>query len=347
MYILVVAKSKLLGVQNQSVGIARVIGHQFSKADIELIYIEARWWARGLVVFLNSLNVFRVVGPAGKYKWLWKCLFKASKEIEDQPSYIVSKFKKTEYASVALSNFFNVPNIHCGSPKYFDSTRFSMLVNGNDKYANNIKTDIIPSKYNRFDLSQFDKTEQTEQPGKTKWFMVVGGDCDACTFQNREWHKLVEFMKRAAEEHDILWSLSTSPRTGKRVEEILHKNLQEFSWIEKTVFWSNDKSSLLEMIAQSELCFVTDESMSMISDCLALGKKTISIIPEDRNNKYSRIEVFTERLSEERKIMRLGFNDLETTEVIESIDEFSSNSANVAHWDKEIVQKMNELGILS
>ena len=84
-------------------------------------------------------------------------------------------------------------------------------------------------------------------------------------------------MNELAARHGVRWLISTSRRTGRAAEDALFAALAPHN-VAYAVWWSRREERILgDLMGAAERLFVTVDSMSMISECIAAAKPLILV----------------------------------------------------------------------
>ena len=255
----------LPGHVNQSRGLTRWLSTRIGVDVSEyIVKLKARATARVLVRFqLNSKAPRRVFERYHSADPL--------DELE-RPDVIVSAGGNTSFANVLLSRYFDVPNVFIGSRRHIPPEAFSAHITLEPTGAqSNIVVHVAPSVVDPAELpakAEAFRATHPIQPGD-HWVLAAGGDGAGIAYQDADWRRLGEWINRTAREHGIRWLLSTSRRTGTSAEAALRETIDQ-EVIGYAVWWSdNPERVLLGMFGCATRLFVTTDSMSMISECIA------------------------------------------------------------------------------
>jgi len=354
--ILVIHNSNLIGARNQALGVARVLAQQFDpNEDIVIARIVTRKGLRGIVHVLHKLGLLnKAFKSNSSNSLLWKLLFYGSSKIE-RPFLIVSTLGKTEHTSVALANLYGVPNIYVGEPKYFDPSSFNLIVTAYSSLTaeNRLSLETVPTHLLVNDVNKAAQNFRAHNNLKNTdhiWSFLIGGDCDGYNYDEIDWQNICKIMQRNAEKHKIRWVLSTSRRTGAHAENILKRCLSGADWLIDATWWNDaPKPILAAYIGVSDICFVTEESLSMLSDCVSLGKPVYACSPERHTAQSGinarRIGELLEKLVSNKRVVRLSLASSNETVSVETRNVFHL-SGEEERWDIQLINKAKKRGIL-
>lgn len=118
--------------------------------------------------------------------------------------------------------------------------------------------------------------EQAERP---LWAMLVGGDGSGLRYQESDWHQLGQAMAAVATRHRIQWLLTTSRRSGQQAGEILGSYLDEQNCLSSIVYQGASSPNADAYLGAAERVFCTEDSLSMVSEAVAMHKPVIGLRP--------------------------------------------------------------------
>jgi hypothetical protein len=192
------------------------------------------------------------------------------------PDLIVSSGGKSIFAARTLAGRYHVPYIFIGERKPYPATWFHTIISPvpGESCANSIDVELIPTPV----TPEFIAQKGTVQKGL--WCMIAGGASRSHRFKEKDWVNLAEGMNALAEREKIRWLLTTSRRTGAAAEAVLKKHLDP-DVLEDAIWWAeNPRKELYSFMARSEVLFVTQDSVTMVTEAVSSGKPTITVFPE-------------------------------------------------------------------
>lgn len=355
MHILVIHNNELKGALNQSLGVVRSIG---SYAEITVVSIRLRRrHLKRIAKLMCDWHAFRFIGPSSWLAPLWGLFYTASEQINGKPDLIVSHLGSTEHSSVSLSQYWDIPNIYIGTPRHYAASVFSMIVSGYEtdkKNAPNVLSlETVPSHILPEDAENYGvglRHELGMGYDRPIWCFLVGGDCAGYRYSTRDWDAVGDFMAACAEELGVSWLITTSRRTGFAAEIQMRSCLENAPWLLRASWHhTGEQRSLAELVGASSHCVVTEESLSMISDCVSLGRQVYTWggacrhVSSLKCSNVIRIRKFLDKLEARKRIIRLP--DLS----ISSINQFDVSCETVPvnqRWDSMVKKKARELEII-
>lgn len=193
---------------------------------------------------------------------------------------VVSAGGNTAFANVLLARHLRRPNVFLGSRRRLPGRCFTAhLTLEPTGDASNIVMTVAPSPSTDAEMAARGRTfaERHAMEGERLWLMACGGDGAGKTYHATHWRKLGCWMNELAARHGVRWLISTSRRTGRAGEEALRASLAPDS-VAYAVWWSRREERILgDLMGAAERLFVTVDSMSMISECIAAAKPLILV----------------------------------------------------------------------
>lgn len=196
---------------------------------------------------------------------------------------IVSAGGATEWPNARLSKLCRAKNIYLGSLRLCDTREFSLLPRiDEDDGMSVMQMSIVPSELNRSKAAVEASRAFPEDMGKT-WTVLIGGNGSGVSWTENDWFQLANGVIQAARQSDVQLIVTTSRRTGRRGEEILKSAFQASGILARAAWFSegglSNAPSLVAMIGQSELVWVTEDSASMVNEAVASGRPVITLRP--------------------------------------------------------------------
>ena len=263
----------LPGHVNQARGLVGWLGNRFRvrTEELEIALRGKAFSRRALPLLLN-----RQVGTTAAAS-----IFRLSHRGEPpgfRPDVVISAGGNTACANVLLARHWHCPNIFLGSKRHIDARCFTAhLTLEPTGEASNIVMNVAPSPLSEAEMDAKGRRFRAQHnlAGEALWLMACGGDGAGKTYRPRHWQAMGEWMNDAAERFSIRWLVSTSRRTGAGAEAALRRSLAP-RHIAYGVWWSERPQRILgELMGAAERLFVTVDSMSMISECIASGKNLV------------------------------------------------------------------------
>ena len=217
------------------------------------------------------------------------------------PDLIISSGGKSVFAGRTLALKYKVPYIFIGERKPYPAQWFSLIISPvpNENTPNSLPIERIPVPVTP------EKIDALGTADPALWCMIVGGASRSHPFSEADWKALALGMNQLAEKHQIRWLLTTSRRTGLDAENTLQKHINS-EHIEDAIWWSqNPRKELQQFMARSTHLFVTQDSVTMVSEAVASGRPTLVIAPQRTTfPEDSFLPLYYQRLEEKNRILR-------------------------------------------
>ena len=261
------------GHVSQARGLVRWLATRFStRTDEHRIALRARPVAR---LVLPPLLRRGTHGLAA-YR-----LFHGQPPRPDAPvDVVVSAGGNTACANVMLARHLRRPNVFLGSRRRLPGRCFTAhLTLEPTGDASNIVMTVAPSPATGAEMAARGRTfiERHGMESERLWLMACGGDGAGKRYRPAHWRMLGGWMNDLAARHGVRWLVSTSRRTGPEAEDALRAVLAPDN-VAYAVWWSRREERILgDLMGAAERLFVTVDSMSMISECIAAARPLILV----------------------------------------------------------------------
>jgi mitochondrial fission protein ELM1 len=230
-----------------------------------------------LRAYLNNVD-----RPASS-SWL-RLFYRMNHLPADACDLIVSAGGKTSFANAWLAKCKGLPNVYAGSLRRLSSQLFTVVltlepVSG---AAGNLVLDLPPSAI-EFDGLQSQGERFLQQLGLAEqrcWTVMIGGDGAGYRYRRQDWQTLVRMMNTLAQCHGIRWLLLSSRRTGKRAEELLRHGLDKRLVAAQRWYDEGDAFAVEAYLGAAERVFVTEDSMTMLTEAIYSRRPVVSLSPE-------------------------------------------------------------------
>ncbi len=282
------------GHRSQSEGMARLIAAEEQRpCHIEFLRAKPR---------LKLLNrPLRRLASSG-FTTAQKAVI-AGHNLETLPQYtpdlIISFGGNTVALNIALSQYWQIPNILIGNHYGLrtDLVTAHATAFGNPRQANAIATRIALCKTNREACQQAGAEIQHTAGNTPLWTMLIGGDGSGYEYHTADWFALVEAMKALSASHGVRWLISTSRRTNSDGLAIVRKTCGPE--ICESAIWYGEEAnqkSLDAYLGAAERIFCTEDSLSMLSESVAMDKAVISLRPASAQPKATHAKIIQHML---------------------------------------------------
>ena len=250
------------GHVSQSRGLVRWLDTRFeTRVEERVVSLRARALAR--LALPTALRV------GGRGLGVYRLFHGSPPELGGGVDVVVSAGGNTSFANVLLARHMCVPNVFLGSKRRLPGRCFTAHLTleptGDDS---NVVLTVAPSPLNAAEMR---RRGRRFARGRL-WLMACGGDGAGKRYAAAHWRALGAWMNDLAARHGVQWLVSTSRRTGAAGEDALRSVLAP-DHIAYAVWWSRREERILgDLMGAAERLFVTVDSMSMISECIAAEK---------------------------------------------------------------------------
>jgi mitochondrial fission protein ELM1 len=196
------------------------------------------------------------------------------------PDLIVASGGKSVYAARSLALKFRVPLVFLGERKPFPSAWFHTVFTPSplESAANDVQIEMIPTGITPEVADAAARAWQDRPAGKL-WAMIIGGASASHRYTVEDWQALGKGMNQLALTHGIRWLVTTSRRTGAPAEAILRQHLDPRA-IARAVWWAETPEKMVAaFLGSAEWVFVTQDSVTMVTEAVASGRPTVVTWP--------------------------------------------------------------------
>lgn len=267
------------GHVSQSVGLATALAE---KMPLEIRQFECRPKING---FVRQLIRLFWMGKNGRPLPAWMLYGPLGLERagagEPAPDLIISSGGRSVFAARTLAVKYAVPFVFLGERRPYPPDWFHTVFtpSSHETEANDLRMDVIPTKITPEIVNQA-AADWKNRPIGLLWTMLIGGTSRSHDFQAPDWEKLAESMTALARREGIRWLVTTSRRTGKEVETKL-RGLLPAEVVADAVWWCHQpEKKFSAYLGAAQLIWVTEDSVSMVTEAVAAGKPVVVIRPE-------------------------------------------------------------------
>ncbi len=293
---------------SQSEGLVAALARRI---DLESTIIETRPKLNGFARRIVRLSMGNRGLPDPLIKRWLRCDPPTSK-----PDLMVTSGGKAVFAARSIAVRTGAPLVFIGERKPYPSEWFHTVFTPSpfETGRNDVPLELIPTRISYEEVMQAATAWHGKQAGPL-WTMIVGGVSASHRFTAADWSSLASAMNELASKHGIRWLITTSRRTGAQVEGILRGTLDPAA-VADAVWWSvKPEKRLLELLGSAERVFVTQDSITMITEAIASGLPTEVVRPSDvAFTSTSFLPSYLGRLEASGWIRRLTISSLATAD---------------------------------
>lgn len=266
------------GHVSQSTGLATALA---DRVPVEILQFECRPKINGLVRHLIRLFWMGRNGRSLPESWLYGRIgLEFSAASASPPDLIISSGGRSVFAGRSLAVRHGVPLVFLGERKPYPASWFhtAFTPSSLETEANDVRMDVIPTKVTAGIVRKAADDWVTKPSGRL-WTLLIGGSSRSHDYQDADWDRLVAGMVNLAQRESIRWLVTTSRRTGKEVEARLQRLIPE-EILADAVWWCHQPEKKFNAyLGAAEVLWVTQDSVSMVTESVATGKPVVVIQP--------------------------------------------------------------------
>jgi hypothetical protein len=204
--------------------------------------------------------------------------------LNNPASWLVSTGGDTSFLNAWLAKLYDIQNVYCSSLRGLDPSLFKLLISTSNapQLDHHIRVKIAPTPIDRDEITLAGRhfREKNQLGDAPVWALLIGGTGSGFTFTKKDLTIIADNLLRIAEIHGAQILLTTSRRTGIKLENALRKTIgQHPAIIAATYFNHHPERVMAKYLGAADLVFCTAESGSMLSESIASGKATYALFP--------------------------------------------------------------------
>ncbi|MDP3730123.1 MAG: ELM1/GtrOC1 family putative glycosyltransferase [Candidatus Omnitrophota bacterium] len=314
------------GHLNQSLAVARQIQRaratqNYGPFDTDIVVVDVKYRSKFFRALLTFASIFASWRCHGRMGFMKICLEKDSYEklMKTYAEFIVSCGSSSAPVNIFMSKENNAKNVVVMDPAIpLGLKKFSFVIapkHDRIKSGKNIiTTTLAPNLVNIKTMEEAAKRLR-KSANITKNNVVgllIGGDNPEFTLSDNLLKKILDDALKVCELNDTDLIVTTSRRTNKTQESIIRVALQKNSRCRLLVIANenNPEGTLVGILALSNVVIVSGESISMVSEAVSSGKKTIVFMLDKKKNGMTKHERALKNLAEEGYISIAGSGEL-------------------------------------
>jgi mitochondrial fission protein ELM1 len=234
---------------------------------------------------------------------------------------IVSTGGKTSFVNAWLAAFLEVPSVYAGSLRRLSARHFSVVLTLQPLAGvpNNLVVGLPPSAIDPEEVNAQGQAFRAqrgliEQPC---WALMLGGNGAGYRYRQNDWMALAEVVRKLSERYGIRWLLVSSRRTGPLATRLLRRELDAAVLAAQCWYQDGEPFSVEAVLGAADRVFVTEDSMTMLSEAISSRRPVSSLIPQHAlpNSRY---EHTLKRFTDRQLLCRFGLSELaQTPELLE------------------------------
>jgi mitochondrial fission protein ELM1 len=214
------------------------------------------------------------------------------------PDLVVSSGGKSVFANVALARATGAANLFVGDPRPYPPRWFSAVL-APSAIAGATNVHMIgapPTLMTPERCAEAAARRWPEAVPARVWALLVGGASRSHRFDDADYAALAEGANALARRQGIRWVVSTSRRSGAAADAILAERLAPEAVVETTLFSRCPKPVTAAYLGAAERVFVTQDSLTMLSEAIASDRPVVALAPADvRLARRSSVRVMLEQ----------------------------------------------------
>ena len=260
---------------NLSDGIAAALGRRRSTTVVRTEVRRGRW--PGAILAAAT----RTALPAARMLHLVYGVDAATLPPAD---VLVSAGAETLAASAWLARARAIPNLHYGSLRHFRPTDFALTLTSYTRNAGRPRH-LLALKPSALDPDRLAPGADGTTPGPgrppERAALLIGGESGTFRYTDNDWSRLLGFLAEAHAACGVRWQVSNSRRTPQPVSDRVAAITRDpMSGVERFVdVRSAGSGTLREILAAADAVLCTDDSSSMISECVWARLPVLGITP--------------------------------------------------------------------
>ena len=286
---ILVVRARHLGDFNNALGIASALAER-SNASVKVIEPVLR---ANVLIPLVRLTI--ALGRAARQRLAWQMaqvLFRGYAPDVENVACVVSTLGRGEPAGALIAALHNTISVHLGTPKRLPRRFFDVVIahQGMAPLPGEISLPISPTR------------QRLSRSPKDALVIALGGNAEGVKYEQEFWRRFIESSINLAMRENLTPLATTSPRTS----EAAARELQE-QWRARNLPntdlqpYRPDSAAFSSLISRARVFCVSAESVSMISDGIAAGAKTVAAhwgeLPKsDRISHFIRTQVSAGRI---------------------------------------------------
>jgi len=202
-------------------------------------------------------------------------------DVADGVDVVISSGGKSVFAARSLAVRLGAPLVFVDEQKKFPDGWFDVIVSpvAGDARANVVRAAVLPSTVSAETVEA--AARGTARPGGTLWAMVIGGASRSHRYSADDWRTIGAGMNALAAREGVRWLVTTSRRTGAAAEGALRGALDP-AVVADAIWWAEaPRRELHAFLGMSDAVFVTQDSVTMVTECVSSGRPVVIVRPGD------------------------------------------------------------------
>jgi mitochondrial fission protein ELM1 len=229
---------------------------------------------------------------------------------------VVSTGGKTSFANAWLAQHLHARNVFAGSLRRLSPALFDVVLTlepMTPPAASNLVVDLPPSAIDAAQLGHQAQALRAERrlEGQTVWALMLGGAGAGYRYAEQDWRQLAQLLNQLGTACGVRWLLLSSRRTGAAAERLLEQSVDNAHIAAVGWYRKDDNSCVAAYLGAAEKVFVTEDSMTMLTEAVCSQRPVISLRPA-AVTPTARYADMIERFAARGWICRYAIDDLVT-----------------------------------
>lgn len=233
--------------------------------------------------------------------------------------WILSSGGDTSFLNAWIARAYSINNIYCSSLRGLKPELFTLIISiqSGPARSNEIKTPIPPAPVDRDQLRvrgrRFRETKHLD--GGPVWAVLIGGDGAGYHFARVDMEQMADGLVALAARHDARLLITTSRRTGSKLEDVLRQRLLDQPTVKYATYYNHRPEKVVaEFLGSADMVFCTADSGSMITEAITAGRPVYALEPQRvRSKAFYRL--FLNQLDVCRHIKRIPIEQLSLIDI--------------------------------
>ncbi|MCK5515441.1 MAG: mitochondrial fission ELM1 family protein [Desulfobulbaceae bacterium] len=293
------------------------------------VHIRLKLLRRPMRYALNYPKLLNWFSPQAQKKLLFLCY-----EISDpnvfnhiaEFDWILSTGGDTSFFNAWVARLYQKKNIYCSSLRKLDPFLFTLLITSRNTpdTPNKIHLPLAPSPIDRtliFEQGKEFRQAQSLGDGML-WAVMLGGDGAGYRFHDQAIRLMAQELLLLAEHNEARLLITTSRRTGLRLERTLESIFNNHPSVAYTTYYNQRPEKVVaRFLGAADIVFCSADSAAMITEAMAAGKPVYAMTPEKAKPSMHHLD-FLQRNIDAQRIKNVSFGELSTVDITHDVKTF-------------------------
>jgi mitochondrial fission protein ELM1 len=221
--------------------------------------------------------------PLPSTRWL-KLFYRMPALPQGPCDLVVSSGGKTSFANAWLAQRMRARNIFTGSLRRLSPALFDVVLTlepVTPPAPSNLVVDLPPSAIDAGRLGHQAQALRAAHrlEGQSVWALMLGGDGAGYRYAEQDWQQLAQLLNRLGAACGVRWLLLGSRRTGSTAERLIEQGVDNDRVAAMSWYREGDNSCVGAYLGAADKVFVTEDSMTMLTEAICSQRPVISLRP--------------------------------------------------------------------